>query len=92
MKVGSGIHGVAKSSTVNQREHVSWRCDAFELVDAPVLIGKTQPRRQFSRGARDEDLTRGAKRHDAGGLVNSEPSDPTGDHFHLTGVYSGSDV
>ena len=71
---------------------MSWRCDAFELVDASVLIGKTQSRGQFSRGARNEDLTSAAKRHDAGGLVNSESSDPSGDHLHLTGVYSGSDL
>ena len=79
-------------SAVDQREDVAWRCDAFQLVDAPILIGNTGTRRQLFRGTRHEDLTRAAESHDAGGLVDSESSYSTGDHFHLTGVYSGSDV
>jgi hypothetical protein len=31
----------ATSCFANCREYVSGRCDAFELVDAPVLIGDT---------------------------------------------------
>ena len=30
----------ATSCFANYREYVSWGCDAFEVVDAPVLIGK----------------------------------------------------
>jgi len=84
--------GLVASSSVDYREYVSWRCDAFELVDAPVLIGKSQSPGQFSCGTRYEDLTRAAQRHDAGGLVNRNSSDPPWDYLHLPGVYSGADV